>query len=167
MVIEALKHRYYVIHKTEETPKYEIYCCREYIDAQHNTYDVYCVKESLLIQKLILELTDKEKEGNFTDLYECFSKDGKLYLAMVHKEGFPLEKKTRRGRLSSKRENTDRTKPVRTDTTAFHTRLFSLWIMGRWSDSSRSGIIRWFSLSFRRNFIDRKRAKSSDPKRAF
>ena len=93
MVIEALKHRYYVIHKTEETPKYEIYCCREYIDAQHNTYDVYCVKESLLIQKLILELTDKEKEGNFTDLYECFSKDGKLYLAMVHKEGFPLEKK--------------------------------------------------------------------------
>ncbi len=93
MVIEALKHRYYVIHKAEGTPKYEVFCCREYVDAQHPAYDIYCIRESELVQKLILELTDREKEKNFADLYEYFSKDGILYLALIHKDGLPLEKK--------------------------------------------------------------------------
>jgi len=100
MVIEALKHRYYVIHKEEGTPKYEIFCCREYVDAQHKAYDVYCVKEPLLIQALLLELTDRE--GDFTDLYECFSRDGKLYVVFLHKEGLPLEEKLKEEMCSLK-----------------------------------------------------------------
>lgn len=91
MVIESLKHQYYVIHRKEKRAGYEIFFCREYGEVWDGMYDVYCVSQPLLIQRLILELTNRKKREDFTDLYEYFSWDGRLYLVFLHKEGVPLE----------------------------------------------------------------------------
>ena len=100
MTIETLEHQYYVVHKREDTPLYDLYHCREIKERRHESYDVFCVKDQGLIYRLIPEFTDKNIRTDFEDLYEYFSRDGNFYMVFMHSGGKTLFRMLEQERVS-------------------------------------------------------------------
>lgn len=87
MIIETLKHQYYVIHKKESVGSYELFQCTELKEKRYEYYDVFRVTDAGLIYRLIPEYAGPELLTSFEDFYECFSRNGELYLVFVSRRG--------------------------------------------------------------------------------
>lgn len=84
MVINTLRHNYYVIHKLADDKDFETFLCSEQDSEASQRYSVARLKDKELTYKLITVFTELMKNSAFEDYYECFSKDGYLYLVFTH-----------------------------------------------------------------------------------
>jgi hypothetical protein len=89
MVINTLKHNYYVIHKLNEDQEFETHLCYEVDKNTQNRYRVLRLKSKDLTYQLISVFMELKEQSSFTDFYDCFSKDGFLYLVFLHND-YPL-----------------------------------------------------------------------------
>ena len=81
MTIQTLKHQYYVLQKVRETKEFEQFLCREENETGEKLlFDIFQIKERELVVKLIMALMEQTKNRAFEDFYECFSRDGELFL---------------------------------------------------------------------------------------
>lgn len=97
MIIETLKHQYYILQKISETEQMEHFLCQEEAeDKRKILYDVFKIKERSLVVKLILIFTEQMSNKAFTDYCDCFSKNSELYLVFLHKSSTSLQDKLKK-----------------------------------------------------------------------
>ena len=97
MTIQTLKHQYEILQKINTTDQIDQFLCTEELTENKTLYfDIFKVKQRNLIAKLILIFTEQMSNVAFEDFYECFSKDGALYLVFVHNEAVSLRQKLQR-----------------------------------------------------------------------
>lgn len=87
MIIENLKHQYFVIFKKEETADYISMVCRQLIENDSRRFQVYCIKNTDQIKYLLPIFLDTSDKKQLDDFYEIFSKNGFLYLVFICEEG--------------------------------------------------------------------------------
>ena len=93
MTIQTLKHQYEIVQKIRTTDQIDQFFCTEETDHKKVYFDIFKIKQRNLVVKLILTFTEQMSNVAFEDYYECFSKDGALYLVFVHKEAVSLRQK--------------------------------------------------------------------------
>ncbi len=94
MTIQTLKHQYYILQKLDETEALIRFLCREEKDARgKHLFDIFQIRDRELAVKLIMVFMEQMSNRAFEDFFECFSRDGELYLVFVHKEAVPLAQK--------------------------------------------------------------------------
>ena len=86
MMISTLKHNYYVIQKLMDNTNLETYLCKEIKDKSSILYRVVRIKHRDLTYKWITFFMEQKNNAAFVDYYDCFSKDGDLYLVFLHRE---------------------------------------------------------------------------------
>ena len=93
MTIQTLEHQYEIVQKIRTTDQIDQFFCIEETDNKKLYFDIFKIKQRNLVVKLILPFTEQMSNIAFEDYYECFSKDGALYLVFVHKEAISLRQK--------------------------------------------------------------------------
>ena len=94
MTIQTLKHQYYILQRLDETEVFIHFLGREEKDARgKRLYDIFQIRDRELAVKLIMIFMEQMSNRAFEDFYECFSRDGELYLVFVHKEAVSLAAK--------------------------------------------------------------------------
>lgn len=94
MKIQTLKHEYYILQKVWKTKNIEFFYCKDESQPEGKQYfNILRVKERELTLKLIVIFTEQMKHTAFEDFFECFSKDGELYLVFFHKDAQKLSEK--------------------------------------------------------------------------
>ncbi len=94
MTIQTLKHQYEIVQRVCQNECFEQFLCKEYNHSQKNVfYDIFQIKQRELVVKLILIFTEQMNNTAFTDFFECFSKDGELYVVFLHKQTSSLKEK--------------------------------------------------------------------------
>ena len=93
MTIQTLKHQYEIVQKIRTTDQIDQFFCIEETDNKKLYFDIFKIKQRNLVVKLILPFTEQMSNIAFEDYYECFSKDGALYLVFVHNEAISLRQK--------------------------------------------------------------------------
>ncbi|HHV12873.1 MAG TPA: hypothetical protein GXX75_21595 [Clostridiales bacterium] len=93
MVINTLKHNYYVIHKLEENQELEALLCKEVTPQEgkdpDQRYRVIRLKNLPLTYQVLPFFMELLNSREFTDYYDCFSKDGCLHLVFLQQD-YPL-----------------------------------------------------------------------------
>lgn len=87
MTIQSLKHQYYIVQVVSDTETTAHYYARE-PEAETGTrlIDLYCLKDRETIRGLIMTFLDQLNNTAFEDYYDCFAKDGELFVAFLHHE---------------------------------------------------------------------------------